>query len=105
MLFAIGDADYRSIPSLNHEYYVDEFGNMMKLIDNQPKDIRTTVTSDGTTYKVVVNAYFSGGKRRYTNVSRLVAEVFLPDFDPDKYVYHKDEDSTNNHISNLYQKG
>lgn len=104
MLFSIGDADYRSIPSLNHEYYVDEFGNVMKLIDHQPKDIRTTLVHHKTTYKVIVNAYFRNGKRRYTNVSRLVAEVFLPDFDPDKYVYHKDDDSTNNHISNLYQK-
>lgn len=104
MFFVVGNVEYRSIPSLNHEYYVDEFGNLIKVIDHQSKDIRTTVTSYGVSYRVIVNAYLRGGKRRYKTVARLVAEVFLPDFDPDKQVFHKDKDSTNNHISNLYQK-
>lgn len=104
MLFSIGDANYRSIPSLNHEYYVDEFGNVIKLTKHKPKDVRTTFINNKNTCRIIVHAYLQNGKRRFTNVSRLVAEVFLPNFDPDKNVCHKDGDSTNNHISNLYQK-
>ena len=37
----------------------------------------------------------------YTSIHRLVAEHFLPDWDPTLCVNHKDENKFNNHVSNL----
>lgn len=44
----------------------------------------------------------TNGSRYFREVSRLVAEAFLTDFDPTLYVSHKDDDIWNNRADNLY---
>lgn len=101
----VDGVEHKPIPSLNNEYFIDEFGNVVKLVDDEPREIVPTILFIRRQfYKVVINAYLKDGARRYCSVARLVAEVYMPDFDPSKYVYHKDGDATDNHISNLYQK-
>ena len=44
----------------------------------------------------------TNGSRYFREVSRLVAEAFLTDFDPTLYVSRKDDDIWNNRADNLY---
>lgn len=39
--------------------------------------------------------------KRKTNVHRLVAQEFIPGWDPSLYVLHRDGDKTNNSVENL----
>jgi hypothetical protein len=41
------------------------------------------------------------GRSKTLYIHRLVAQAFLEDYDEKREVLHKDEDKSNNHISNL----
>ena len=53
------------------------------------------------TYGYEVTTFFKNGKRRQFKVHRLVAELFVKDFDLKLDVNHIDGNKLNNHYSNL----
>ena len=79
-------------------YSVDESGCVIN--NKTGRELRQTVhTSRGVSYKVVF-LYNADGRKAYF-VHRLVALAFLPNPEQLPQVNHKDENSMNNHISNL----
>jgi hypothetical protein len=57
-------------------------------------------TDPGGYTRIQINLYKDGNRTTFT-VSRLIAQVFLPNPDNLPTVDHIDQDSTNNHVSNL----
>lgn len=110
---------YKSIPSLDHGYFISEEGNPIRLnginhlvvggsiIPSSLDDIHklpVTTRHDGRNAGRQIFSAYRNGKRKQVVVHRAVAEVFMHDFNPSKPVLHYDGDRTNNHISNLYQE-
>lgn len=95
---------YRLVPSLAAQgIYVDSYGNVCTL---DSKDNHIPIKTlykkrEGWAAYIFIRVQ---GKRRHIRIGRLVAEAWLEDFDPRKYIFHHDEDSSNNHVDNLYQK-
>lgn len=99
----ISDADYKVIGDLNNEVAVNMYGEIMRLKDGQWVDAH--ICHKNTHRMEAYISFKVNGLRAHRYVSRLVAEHFMTDFDPNKRVLHKDGDSSNNHIDNLYQAG
>lgn len=102
-------SDFRPIPSLDNQFVINEFGEVYKIVGDKPfvdylKIKPTALKRKGLVGYSVINAKFNG-IQKMAPVHRLVAEVFMQDFNPSQQVKHSDGDKTNNHISNLYQSG
>lgn len=81
---------------INPKYEVNEDGEVRTIATGHIKSQKT----DRYGYKVVC---LSEDKftRKYVTVHRLVATAFIPNPDNLPQVNHKDENKTNNHVSNL----
>lgn len=74
------------------DYEISNYGRIRK--DFKLKQINA---SDG----YLKTSLTKNGEKQYVYMHRLVAEHFLPDWDPQLVVNHKDENKQNNHVSNL----
>lgn len=81
---------------INPKYEVSDAGEVRTISTGHIKAQKT----DRYGYKVVCLSE-SKNKRRYATVHRLVATAFIDNPDNLPQVNHKDEDKTNNHVSNL----
>ncbi len=99
---------WKEIIGYEGRYEVSDCGNVRSLIcystkrkayilRKHPRLLRPNTTHDG--YKRVTLS--KEGKMKSFTVHRLVAMAFLPNTDNAPAVNHKDEDITNNHVSNL----
>ena len=99
---------WKQIKGYEGRYEVSNCGNVRSLIcystkrkeymlRKQPRLLRQNTTHDG--YKRV--GLSKEGKMKHITVHRLVAIAFIPNPDNAPAVNHKDEDITNNHVSNL----
>ena len=78
------------------KYYIEDDGRVWSEKSNRYLTLQTT--SAGYLY---VKLRDSEQKQRLKLIHRLVAEAFIPNPEGYKEVNHKDEDKTNNQISNL----
>ena len=78
------------------KYYIEDDGRVWSEKSNKYLTLQTTST--GYLY---VNLRDSEKKQHLKLIHRLVAEAFIPNPEGYKEVNHKDEDKTNNQVSNL----
>ena len=86
---------WKEIPNTDGLYLISEEGKVFSARSN--RIIKNQRLSNGY-WRVELN--FSGTSKRYF-IHRLVAETFLPNPDNLPEVNHKDENPSNNHVSNL----
>tara|TARA_R110002153_G_scaffold249491_1_gene405839 strand:- start:90 stop:611 length:522 start_codon:yes stop_codon:yes gene_type:complete len=79
------------------EYYISKCGKVLSTKGKTPRILKHGANQKG--YKNV-NLH-SNGKRKYMFVHRLVAKAFLQDYTEDLQVDHKDNNKTNNNLTNL----
>ena len=91
--------EFKSIPGFPN-YTISESGEIRKVVGKQaPKVLEPILNNDGY-YKIGLRD--KDGKRFYFTVHRLVAITYLGDYSNEGLqVNHKDENKTNNHVSNL----
>lgn len=100
--------EWRKIKGYEDRYEVSCYGKVRSLVcyapkrnmylrRKQPRLLRQNTTHDG--YKRV--GLSMNGRIKHITVHRLVAIAFLPNPSGAPAVNHKDEDKTNNHVSNL----
>lgn len=78
-------------------YQVSNFGRVKSLKFGKERILKLTKDKDGY---LIVNLY-KAGRIKTVKVHRLVAEAFLPNPDNLPLINHKDEDKSNNIVSNL----
>lgn len=78
-------------------YQVSNFGRVKSLKFGKERILKLTKDKDGY---LIVNLY-KNNKSKTFKVHRLVAEAFIPNPDNLPQVNHKDEDKSNNIVSNL----
>lgn len=82
-------------------YQVSNLGNIKSMIDNHGKH-RNKILKTRTKGNYVVVNLSKNGKSKDYRVHRLVAYMFIPNNDKNKWqVNHKDENHKNNNINNL----
>ena len=86
---------YKDIQGYEGKYQISNLGNVYSLITN--KILKPRLTLDGY-YQVDL---YKNGVKKHLYVHRLVAQSFLDNPKNYKIVNHKDENSTNNIVSNL----
>ena len=93
--------EWRDIKGYEGKYQVSNLGRVKSLKDSK-ENYREKILSNSTDKRGYSNVnLYKNGKRNYFKVHRLVAEAFIPN--PNNYpqVNHKDENKTNNCVSNL----
>ena len=86
---------YKDIQGYEGKYQISNLGNVYSLITN--KILKPRLTLDGY-YQVDL---CKNGVKKHLYIHRLVAQSFLDNPKNYKIVNHKDENSTNNIVSNL----
>ena len=76
-------------------YTISDKGEIVNI--NTNKELKPYIRNDG----YVIISLSKGGKKYKCYLHRLVAETFIPNPDNLSQVNHKDEDKTNNCVSNL----
>lgn len=99
--------EWRDISGYEGIYQVSNLGRVKMLGNNNANNpefkkerIKGTVCSKGTNYYVFVSLS-KNGKSETKKVHRLVAEAFIPNPNNFPQVNHKDENKSNNSVSNL----
>ncbi len=75
------------------DIYVSSNGNVLLLVNNHYTIKKTTKANNGYLYVKI--------KYKNYRVHRLIAKTFISNINNFPYVNHKDEDKTNNNVSNL----
>ena len=78
-------------------YYVDDSGRIYSRKSGKLEEKKQFVKTHGYLYVTL----YRGDKKYYPRVHRLIAEAFIPNPSNLPEVNHKDEDKTNNRVSNL----
>ena len=86
---------YKDIQGYEDKYQISNLGNVYSLITN--KILKPRLTLDGY-YQVDL---CKNGVKKHLYIHRLVAQSFLDNPKNYKIINHKDENSTNNIVSNL----
>jgi hypothetical protein len=98
---AIGVEEWRAIPSWGGYYEASDLGRIRRVRrargTKAGRILKTFVTPKG----YAIAQLTAGSIRRTVGVSRLVAEAFCPEFDPERQVDHIDGCRTDNRPSNL----
>ena len=79
-------------------YFVSEKGEVLSKAKGKEIVLKQHMATNKC---LMVNIYYDDGSHRFRTVHRLVAEAFIPNPDNLPQINHKDEDRTNNSISNL----
>ena len=79
------------------EYYISTCGKVLSAKFGKKRIMKLKTNNDGY---LCVNLW-GDGKRKHMLVHRLVAIAFLPGFNPDLEVDHKDHNRANNNLHNL----
>ena len=79
------------------DYYISKCGKVLSTKGKTPRILKFGTDRYGYHY---VNLC-SNGKRKVMKVHRLVAKVFLQNYTEDLQVDHKNNDKTNNNLTNL----
>ena len=79
------------------EYWVSTIGNVYSMKNGRMKKLKPSKNGKGY-LKVLL---YKNGRPKHLKVHRLVAEAFIPNQNNLPQVNHKDEDKTNNIVSNL----
>ena len=89
---------YKDIVGYEGLYKVSNFGNVMSFWSKKPKLLKPQKENSGYLHIVLINNTKS---RKTFLLHRLVAQAFLPNPNNLPQVNHKDENKTNNRVSNL----
>lgn len=81
-------------------YVVSNTGVVREVVGTVTKQVATRPHPNGSIRVILRRANIE----RETYVHVLVAEAFLPDYEPGKHVRHIDGDKTNNNVGNLEMK-
>lgn len=98
--FVVQDFDnevWKVIPKTDDAYFISNFGRVKSLKWGKGILIKTAKSEKG--YMQVCINYTNCRKTK--RVHRLVAQAFIPNPNGYKEINHKDEDKTNNRVSNL----
>lgn len=99
-LFVVKDFDkekWLAIPNTSNAYFVSNFGRVKSLKWGKEILLKPSFSEKGY---LQVSIHFTEG-RKTKRIHRLVAQAFLPNPNNYKEINHKDEDKTNNIVSNL----
>lgn len=102
----IGFEVWQDIPGYEGRYQVSTYGRVRSL-DHYGSNGHTIVLYKGKILTPCMGSegyyhvYFFNGKTRSNMIHRLVASVFIPNFNNKREVNHKDENKLNNNVSNL----
>lgn len=91
---------WTNVKRIGGSYEVSNYGRVRKIKPNGDKGPVLKNHTRGGNKSFSVQLTLSG-KKKWELVHRLVAEHFLENFDPEKYVFHIDGDYTNNYYLNL----
>lgn len=81
------------------KYYVDEDGNVYS--GYSQKILKHLYRHSGNKQYAHIDMYFNG-RQKHVPIHRLVYEVWIGPIPPNKQINHKDGNSLNNNINNLY---
>ena len=98
-------ADYILVSNkgnLKYNIESDTFKEFPKWLIEKVKNRKVRTCTKNTKKIKSFEVVFFDNKR--IRLARLVAELFMENFDATKNVYHKDNNFLNNTIDNLYQK-
>lgn len=87
--------EWRAVPGYEGLYEVSNMGNVRNVRRN------TLLRLTKTNYGYIQVDLYKNGIKTGLKVHRLVAQAFLPNPDNLPQVNHKDEDKTNNNVTNL----
>lgn len=89
---------WRDVAGYEGLYKVSNLGNVMSLKHKKPKLMKPGKYGNGYLFVILSNHNKS---LKGNSIHRLVAQAFLPNPNNLPQVNHKDEDKTNNRVSNL----
>ena len=89
---------WKDIVGYENLYQVSNLGNVMSFWHKKPHLLRAGKSNNGYLFVGLCNRTKS---RKHFFIHRLVAQAFLPNPNNLPQVNHKDEDKTNNKVSNL----
>ena len=78
-------------------YFVNEDGEIIRLIGDKKKTVKPFIHPDGTKQ---VSLSEQGKVKKFT-VHKIVSETFIPNPNKWKHIIHKDNNLSNNSVSNL----
>ena len=90
------EIEYIEIPDYEG-YYASRYGKILSTKRGKPRVLKLSTTTKGY-YQVILS---SNGKEKSLKVHRLVAMTFLQNYTEDLQVDHKDNEKTNNNLTNL----
>ena len=102
----LGFEVWKDIPEYKGMYQVSTYGRVRSL-DHYGSNGHAIVLYKGKILSPCMGSegyyhvYFYSGKIRSHMIHRLVASVFIPNFNSKREVNHKDENKLNNNVSNL----
>lgn len=88
----------------NERYYISNYGNAFSLCGKQWLQLSPSPDSKGYLEITIRYNDEEGNEiKQHCRIHQLVAEIFVPNEDPDKktIVHHRDGNRLNNHYSNL----
>lgn len=88
---------FLSIPEFT-DYFVSNLGRVVSTKKSQPSLLNGSMKGNNGYLQV---GLYRNGKLHIREVHRIVAELFLSDFSPNKKVDHKNRDKRDNSIHNL----
>ena len=91
---------FKDIEGYEGLYQISNYGNVKSLGNckyKKDKILKYSKDKDGYLYVGLCK----NGKHKYIKIHRLVAEAFIENPNNYQQVNHKDEDKTNNHVTNL----
>lgn len=88
---------WKDIKGYEGHYQVSSLGRVKSVKFHKERIMKMSIDSDG----YVVLHLTRNNTRKNVRVHRLVAEAFIPNYSNHPQVNHKDEDKTNNAVSNL----
>lgn len=87
--------EWKAVPGYEGLYEVSNIGNVRNVRRN------TLLKLSKNNYGYIQVWLYKNGIRNRFQVHRIVAQAFLPNIDDLPQVNHKDEDKTNNNVTNL----
>lgn len=80
----------KQLDGFDYQYFIDKEGNIYRKL-----------TPNRHPQGYLRLGLLTGGKRKFFNIHRLVAQSFIPNPDNKPFVNHIDGDKSNNHVENL----